>query len=304
MDNKLLKDIKLTNGFSIPYIGMGTWPIRGKQMENVMEQALEVGYRMFDTADNYGNEDAIGNVIKRHPSLRSEIRIMTKLSDEKNQDTSIPWSSTGKYFYKTSAYMKTHTVKQVVDMLVEKSLKNLQTDYIDVLIMHWPYIDYIYEIWEEMIHLYNNGIIKSIGVSNFSIRHLDLLKKAFDITPMVNQISISPIDTKSELLSYGKSHNIQTICYAPIRMATHPYIINNPIALNLCEKYNVSISKLLLLWNLSQGIIPIPKTTSKTRMLDNLCREDTMLYEEDITLLNQLNRNYQYLPESMYCPGL
>lgn len=304
MDNKLLKDIKLINGFSIPYIGMGTWPIRGKQMENVMEQALEVGYRMFDTADNYGNEDAIGNVIKRHPGLRSEIRIMTKLSDEKNQDISIPWSSIGKYFYKTSTYMKTHTAKQVVNMLVEKSLKNLRTDYIDVLIMHWPYIDYIFEIWDEMINLYNKGIIKSIGVSNFSIRHLELINKVFDITPMVNQISISPIDTKSELLSYGKSHNIQTICYAPIRMASHPYIINNPSVQKLCKKYNVSTNKLLLLWNLSQGIIPIPKTTSKARMIDNLCKEDVFLDEKDVILLNQLNQNYQYLPESMYCPGL
>jgi len=304
MDNNLLKEINLVNGFSIPYIGMGTWPLRGTQMENVMEQALEVGYRLFDTADNYGNEDAIGNVIKRYPSLRSELRIMTKISDEKNSDTSIPWSSVGKYFYKTSPYMKSHTTKQVVDMLVEKSLQNLRTDYIDILIMHWPYSDYLYEIWDEMINLYKMGIIKSIGVSNFSIRHLELLNKQFEITPMVNQICISPIDTKSDLLFYGRNHNIQTICYAPIRMASHPYITSDQTIKKLCEKYDITISKLLLLWNLSQGVIPIPKTTNTTRMIDNMCKNNIMLSREDVTLLNQLNQNYQYLPESMYCPGL
>jgi diketogulonate reductase-like aldo/keto reductase len=295
----------LSNGATIPYIGMGTWPIRGLEMERVMEEAMEVGYRLFDTPDNYSNEDAIGNVIQRHPSMRDELRIMTKISDEKFRvEDGVHWSSKGKYFYLKSSFMKTHTAQLTVRMLVDKSLMNLKTDYVDSLIIHWPYADYILDIWEEMVNLYHQGVAKSIGVSNFGVRHLDLLGRNFEVLPMINQISVTPIDTKEDTVEWCNQHGVQVICYAPMKAATHPLICKSSIVQELCNKYGVSINKLLLMWNLAQGFIPIPKTTHKDRMVDNLCQDVPMLSDADIKVLDTLNHNIQFLPESKYCPGL
>jgi diketogulonate reductase-like aldo/keto reductase len=200
--------------------------------------------------------------------------------------------------------MKTHTAQETVRMLVDKSLSNLKTDYVDELIIHWPYPDYILEIWEEMVNLYNQGVVKSIGVSNFGVRHLNQLRQHFEVLPMINQISVSPIDTKEDTIEWCRRHGVQVICYAPMRTATHPLIRKSSIAQGLCNKYGVSISKLLLMWNMAQGFIPIPKTTHKERMVDNLCLDVQMMSDVDVEALNTLNANIQYLPESKFCPGL
>ena len=294
----------INNGISLPDIGMGTWPLRGTQLEDIMQQALEVGYRLFDTADNYGNEEEIGNVLKRNASLRHEIKIMTKISDEKSKDINSPWSSIGKYFYRTSSYMQTHSAKDVVNMLVDNSLKKLKTDYIDCLIIHWPYPDYLLEIWDAMVELYKQGILKSIGVSNCRERHLELIKSNFAITPMVNQICISPLDTKQSVVNYCNKEGIQMVCYAPLMMMNKPQIQQSKEIQSVCTKYNLSLSQLLLAWNRSKGIIPIPKSTKRERLVQNFEAMNTILESEDITLIDSLNEDLQYLPESLFCPGL
>jgi len=230
MEKKIIR-----NEFYIPPVGFGTWPLKGSELESCMETAVSVGYRLFDTADNYGNEDSIGNVIAKNPQLRKELFIMTKISDEKSANNR--WSSTGKYFYKNSPYMQVHSCREVVDMIVEKSLRNLKTDYIDCLVMHWPYPDYMLEIWEEMIRLQERGVLRFIGVSNFRERHLEKIKQNFSVYPIVNQICVSPLDTKKSLIDYCQSEEIQVLCYAPLQTIRNVEYVQDSL---VCEILNNS----------------------------------------------------------------
>lgn len=299
-----MEKIKLRNNFEIPLVGMGTWPLRGEQMEKVMQEALNVGYRLFDTADNYSNEDAIGRVLARNKSMRHEINIMTKISDEKSSLIDAPWSSIGKYFYKTSPYMQKHSCKEVVNMLVENSLRNLQTDYIDCLIIHWPYPDYLLEIWDAMVDLYDKGTVRSIGVSNCRERHLELIKKNFSVYPMINQICVSPLDTRTSLINYCHREGIQVVCYAPLKVMNNPSFSHSTIVDDICMKHSCSKSQLLLAWNYAQNIIPIPKSTNLKRLESNLNVGSIQLSNTELNTLNSLNLDKQYLPESIFCPGL
>lgn len=292
----------LSNGVEIPAIGMGTWPLKGNLLKETMKHAIDIGYRMFDTADNYNNEDNIGEVIASKIIPREQLFVITKISDEKN--STCPWSSIGKYFYKTSPYMKNHSAKEVVEMLVNKSLKNLQTDYIDCLIMHWPYPDYLLEIWDSMCDLYHAGKLRSIGVSNCRERHLEKIIHNFPINPMINQISISPLDTRKTLLKYCKEHNIQVMCYAPLMQRTNKELIRADIIKQIIEKYNITIEQLLLIWNVYQGVIPIPKSSSAKRLKSNFDVFDIKFTEKEIIEISTLNQDLQYLPESKFCPGL
>lgn len=293
---------KLYNGVEIPTIGMGTWPLAGENLERLMKEALSIGYRMFDTADNYFNEDAIGNVLNRNNSIRDEIFIMTKISDEKK--INFPWSSIGKYFYKTSPYMQSHTAKEVVNMLVNNSLRKLKTDYIDCLVIHWPYPDYFLDIWEAMIELYKEGKLRSIGVSNCRERHLNMLKQNFSVLPMVNQICISPLDTKRTLVEYCKRENIRLVCYAPLMQLRNSRLVESEIIKKLLHKYRVDLGRLLLIWNKAQSIVPIPKSAHVERLKTNFDFNSVSMTLEDAELLYSLNEDLQYLPESLYCPGI
>ena len=210
-----MKTYILNNGVEMPALGLGTWPMTGSVLENVLDAAIDIGYRLIDTADNYFNEDAIGNVLQKRRGIRNEMFIMTKISDEKTPlGTNFPWSSVGKYFYRTSLYMSDHTIKQIVFDLVHTSLSKLKTDYIDCLIMHWPYPDYFLEIWEAMIELYQSGLCRAIGVANCRERHLEALKRESSILPAINQISVCPLDTKTSVLEYCRGGNSSSMLFA------------------------------------------------------------------------------------------
>lgn len=292
----------LSNNVEIPAIGMGTWPLKGNLLKETMKHAIKIGYRMFDTADNYDNETDIGEIIASKIVPREELFITTKISDEKNNNC--PWASIGKYFYKSSSYMKEHSAREVVEMLVNKSLKSLNTDYIDCLIIHWPYPDYLLEIWDSMCILYKAGKLRSIGVSNCRERHIEKIIKNSSICPMVNQISISPLDTRETLLKYNKEHNIRTMCYAPLMQRNNNDLIQADIIKHIMSKYNITIEQLLLIWNVNQGVIPIPKSSSEQRLKNNYNVFSIRFTEQEIKNISKLNQDLQYLPESKYCPGL
>jgi diketogulonate reductase-like aldo/keto reductase len=300
--------IKLYNKVTIPIIGMGTWPLKGESLIKTMKSALQIGYSLFDTADNYDNEEAMGEVMK--DINRKNLFIITKISDEMNplnyvKQNALPWSTTGKYFYKTSPYMKVG-VKKIVNDLVDTSLHKLKTDYIDCLLMHWPYPDYFLEIWNEMIALYKEGKLRSIGVCNCRVRHLEKLKSNFPVIPMINQICVTPLDTKQEVLNYCNDNHIKVVCYSPFIVfrtrgmkEKESEVINN-----LLNKYNVSLNKLILQWNVQQGIIPIPASSNISHLKDNFAVNTFTISTEDMFLISSLNINYQSLPESCYCPGI
>lgn len=283
-------------------MGMGTWPLAGLELERLMQEALSVGYRLFDTADNYFNEDAVGNVLKRNSGIRDEIFVMTKISDERK--AGFPWCSVGKYFYKVSPYMQSHTVREVVNMLVDRSLGRLGTDYIDCLVMHWPYPDYFPDIWEAMVELYHEGKLRSIGVSNCRERHLEILRKNFSVMPMVNQICISPLDTKRGLVEYCKKEGVRMVCYAPLKRLHDRRLGESETVKGLQRKYGVGLAGLLLMWNKAQGIVPIPQSRHAGRLRENFGFDSVSMAPEDVRLLCAMNEDLQYLPESTYCPGI
>lgn len=200
--------------------------------------------------------------------------------------------------------MKSHTTKEVVGKLVDTSLMKLKTDYIDCLLIHWPYPDYLLEIWDAMCELYQRGKLRSIGVSNCRERHLEKISQAFDIKPMVNQVSISPLDTRKGLLSYCKQHNIQVMCYGPLRQRSNPLLVHNEQIKSILYKHAITMEQLLLAWNIQQGIVPIPKSSSRERLGNNLNVFGIHFSEIEMNEISALNINLQYLPESMYCPGL
>ena len=267
-----------------------------------MKLALELGYRLFDTADNYDNETEVGEVISKTIIPRDKLFIITKISDEKQEGCLS--SSIGKYFFKTSSYMKSHTAKEVVNNLVNQSLINLKTDYIDCLIMHWPYPDYFLDIWEAMCDVQAAGKARTIGVSNCRERHIEKIRNNCSILPTINQICISPLDTKTSVVEYCKNRGIQLMCYAPLCWRSHKKLTESPVVKEILEKYKINMEKMLLLWNTNKGIIPIPKSSSGSRLRENLNSFDIKFLPEEMTAISNLNMDLQYLPESLYCPGL
>ncbi len=189
-------------------------------------------------------------------------------------------------------------------MLVNNSLRKLKTDYVDCLIIHWPYPDYFLDIWEAMIGLYKEGKLRSIGVSNCRERHLEMLKQNFSVLPMVNQICISPLDTKRALVEYCRKENIQLVCYAPLMQIKNRLLVESEIMKTLLHKYRVDLGHILLMWNKAQGIVPIPKSAHVERLKANFNFNSVSMISEDVELLYSLNEDMQYLPESIYCPGI
>lgn len=251
----------LNNDIKIPAIGFGTYKSgSNKETENIIKSALNIGYRHIDTASFYGNEVGIGNGIKNSGVKREEIFLVTKL-----------WNDDHGYENTISAF--------------NKSLERLQTDYIDLYLIHWPN-ELNSETWRAFEYLYSIGKVKSIGVCNFKIGHLEELKKNAKIIPMVNQIEIHPLNAKTDIAKYCSENNIQLIAWSPIMRGN---IFSNEIMIDLSKKYNKSIAQLVLRWHLQRGIIPIPKSSNSDRIKENFDVFDFKIFDEDMNLINSLN---------------
>ena len=184
----------------MPEIGFGTYPMKDEELTNAVITALESGYRMFDTAHNYGNEDHLGNSItfalNKTGMKRDEIFIITKVGEELWEG--IP---DGQLFYKKKPD-ENKDIFTIVKSQIKTSLKKLQTDYIDCVLIHHPYPDYFLEIWKALEILHKEGIINYIGVSNFRERHLKKIIENCNFLPMVNQVQISPCNTLLDVVDF------------------------------------------------------------------------------------------------------
>lgn len=298
--------IKLTNkaGTVIPPIGLGTFPFEGEEMARIVKSAVEIGYRLFDTADDYRGEAGIGIAIKELQESGKEKRenlfIQTKISDN-NAHPNEPLI--GKYFNTNSKFMHRHSVEEIVREKVNTSLRELNTDYLDSLLIHYPFPDYMVDIWKTMIKLKNEGIVRYIGVSNFHERHIDILIKETGVSPEINECYASPIGTKQSLIDYCNSINCLFVTYSPLVDLASKRIDTSKL-LALSEKYNKSIAQIIIRWNIDRGCLPLPKTKNVNRLQENFNVLDFTLAEEDISLISSLNTDYQYLVESKICPGI
>lgn len=286
----------------MPCIGQGTYPMTGRNLYNAIKGAFKCGCTMLDTAHSYPNEESIGlemkKVLRDMGMSRQEIFLTSKIGD--SLDNGMPM---GYYFYNSdSCPDRNH--RKVVRNQVEESLKKLKTDYIDLLLIHWPYNDCMEEIWLSMEEIYKEGKVRAIGVSNHRERHLNRIYKAASIKPMVNQIYLSPLNTQNQIVSYCKNEDIVVEAYSPLMFLrgnnkfTESELING-----ICAKYHKTQAQIVLRWNLQRGIIPIPKASNISHIESNYNIFDFELSSDEISLIDSFNEDYQYLPESVYCPG-
>ncbi len=257
-------EIKLANGTAIPQLGLGLWQIEQEQQcLQTVRWALEAGYRHFDTAQLYRNEFFLGTALRMSDVSRNDVFITTKIWNE-NQgwDDLIPSFST--------------------------SLRALQTDYVDLLLLHYPVPGTRRQAWLRMEELYRGGHVKAIGVSNYTIRHLEELLSETALTPVVNQVELHVFLQQPELLAFCKEQGIVIEAYSPLARGAH---MNNPILQALARKHSRTPAQVMLRWCIQVGAVVIPKTVHRERLLENMAVFDFTLDKKDMIELVKLNQN-------------
>ena len=259
----------LSDGVMIPKIGFGTWQMQNdEQTTKVVENAINVGYKHIDTAQMYGNEEAVGQGIKNSEIAREELFITTKLNN-------------------------TNHSYELAKKSIDESLRLLQLEYIDLFIIHWPnpkqfrnhWQEANIESWRAMEEAVQAGKIRSLGVSNFMPHHLDALVDHVSIMPTVNQILLNPSEMQSETVARNKELNILSEAYSPLGTGK---IFELDEMNNLAEKYDKSIAQVAIKWSLQHGFLPLPKTSTLTRAAENMAVFDFEISEEDMKVINNL----------------
>lgn len=255
--------VTLNNGVKMPILGFGVFQIAdANECERCVSDALETGYRLIDTAQAYGNETAVGNAIKKSKIPREELFITTKV-----------WISNAGY--------------EKAKLSIEESLKKLQLDYLDLLLIHQPFGDY-YGTYRAMEELYEKGKIRAIGVSNFYPDRLIDLIKFNKVVPAVNQVETHPFNQQIEANEIMKKYGVQIQSWGPFAEGKNN-LFTNEILKNIREKYNKSVAQVTLRYLIEKEILVIPKTINKDRMKENIDIFDFQLSEEDKIKIAQLD---------------
>ena len=309
---KMKKTFLLSNGLEIPAVGMGTYPLGGQVLSEAVHDAWCCGYRLFDTADNYYNEEdlgrSLGALYGSTDAKREELFLVSKLSDELYRPGTLGGGrNKGLYFWKNSPAMQGEdAVRRVVRQKIGHTLSALRTDYLDLLLMHWPYPDYFGEIWREMEDLYREGLVRAIGVCNCRERHFEKLRKGgCAVFPMVNQFESSPLNTKQALADYCKANGIHVMVYSPLMnlRLKAPAAYGGCLA-GLAGKYRKTKAQIILRFDVQRGFTPIPKSAHRERLHSNIDIFDFELTDGEMERLSGFNEDRQTLPESKSCPGL
>ena len=257
--------IKLNNGIEMPILGFGVFQMTDAlECERSVVDALQSGYRLIDTAASYLNEVAVGKAIKSSGVAREELFITTKLWIQKDG-----YESTMKAF--------------------GNSLKRLQLDYLDLYLIHQPYGD-IYGEWQAMEELYKEGKVRAIGVANFHPDRLIDLMINNQIVPAINQIETNPFHQQIDTQKFLKENNVQIESWGPFAEGRNN-IFHNEILLAIADKYNKTVAQIILRWLIQRGIIAIPKSVRKERMVENFKIFDFELNSEDMVTIVTLDTN-------------
>jgi methylglyoxal/glyoxal reductase len=260
--------IRLSNGVEIPVLGLGTFRSeKGAETQKAVAWALEAGYRHIDTAEMYGNEEDVGLAVAHSGVRREDIFITTKLRND--------------------AHGVENTLKAC-----EESLRALKMDYIDLFLVHWPVTGLRGKTWEAFIKLYEKGQCRAIGVSNYTIRHLDELlamPTATPLVPMVNQIEIHPFLYRKDLIDYCMERNIAVEAYSPLSKARR---MDDPRLVSLASKYQRSPAQIMIHWTLQHGWISLPKSVRPERIVENAGVFDFNLDQADMQILDSMDEGY------------
>jgi diketogulonate reductase-like aldo/keto reductase len=259
-----MQKVVLNNGVEMPILGFGVYQINDAELcERCVYDAIETGYRLIDTAASYGNEEAVGKAIKRSGVLREELFITTKL-----------WVQDAGYENTKKAF--------------ERSLKKLQLDYIDLYLIHQPFGD-VHCSWRAMEELYHEGLIRAIGVSNFQTDRLMDLIIHHEVVPAVNQIEIHPFYQQTESIEFAKKYNVQPEAWAPFAEGRNN-IFQNEVLMSLAQKHGRSVAQIILRWLVQRGIVAIPKSVHKERIVENFSIFDFELSSEDMDKIATLDK--------------
>lgn len=262
-----MNQIKLNNGVDIPVLGLGVFRSKdGEETIDAVKWALEAGYRHIDTAKVYGNEVSVGQGIKESGIDRKDIFITTKL-----------WNDD----------IRSHRTLEAFN----ESLEKLDTDYVDLYLIHWP-VDFRAEAYAEMEKLYEAGKIRAIGVSNFHKHHLQELEKTYHIVPAINQIESNPYFSNQELIDYCLEKGIAVEVWSPLGgLKGHDGILEDETIKKIAKAHDKTPAQVVIRWHLQRGVIVLPKSVHQSRINENLDVFNFKLTDEEMALMNGLNRN-------------
>lgn len=266
MSSTTVPNVTLRHGAEMPRLGLGTWPMDDTEAERVIADAVAAGYRLVDTAENYGNERGVGRGLKASGLPREDLFVTTKFNRR--------W----------------HGVDLAAEAC-EQSLDRLGLDYLDLLLIHWPNPDqdrYV-EAWQGLARLLEAGRVKAIGTSNFKPTHLDRIIGATGVVPDVNQIQLSPLTTRDEARAYHAEHRIVTQSWSPIG-GQGADVRSHPTVLGLAERHGRTPAQVVLRWHLDLGLTTMPKSSDPERLRQNLDIFDFSLSEAEVAALSALDR--------------
>jgi methylglyoxal/glyoxal reductase len=258
--------VKLNNGVEMPLFGLGVYQSdTGSETQNAVLDAIEAGYIHVDTAKLYRNEKDVGAAIKKSGIDRKDIFVTTKL-----------WNTDQGYDSAIKAF--------------NQSFESLDIDYIDLYLIHWPVENLRKDSWRAMETIMETGKCKAVGVSNYTIRHLEELFEYANIIPAVNQVEFSPYLYQKDLHEFCKKHNIQLQAYSPL---TQGQKLKDEALVEIAEKYNKTTAQIILRWALQHNIVVIPKSVHKKRIIENSQLYDFNISNEDMDKLNSLNQDFR-----------
>lgn len=254
--------VQLNNGLKMPILGYGVYQVTKDECERCVLDALKTGYRLIDTAQSYFNEEEVGNAIVKSGVPREEIFLTTKV-----------W---------VEHYGYEETKKSVYE-----SMRKLQTEYIDLMLLHQPFSDY-YGAYRALEELYTEGILKAIGVSNFYPDRLVDIANFADIVPMVNQVETHVLNQQTEAKKWMDKYEVQIEAWAPFGEGRGG-IFENPVLTAIGEKYGKTPAQVMLRWNIQRGVVVLPKSTHIERMEQNFNVFDFTLNGEDMAAIAALD---------------
>lgn len=271
----LEQDYVLNNGLKMPKVGLGVFKVSDEKAAEIVKEGIMQGYRLIDTAAIYGNESGTGRGIKAGLA-------QTGLKREDIFVTSKLWGN--------------HLTYEETIAAFEESLTRLELDYLDLYLIHWPGVgeDAYKESWLALEHLYQEGKIRAIGVSNFQVHHLERLASYSTIQPAVNQIELHPRLTQMTIRQYAKAHGIQIQAWSPLMQGQ---ILDNEVLVQLAKKYQKSVAQIIFKWDVQQEIALLTKTEHKERLTTNAQLDDFELSQADIELIAGLNQNLRVGPD-------